>query len=201
VSTVVQFRPYFERRAAPPLVFVDMHQERLNDDVGFGGAQSAPIVAKCRLLLERARAEQWPVAFVRPAANRNGGRAAPQWIKGFEPKRSDMVFSRKAHSCYASPEFAGAMDTAGSVYALAGFLSEDTCLSTLMDASERSHSAGFVADAIATRRLPGLGATESRRAIVALASRYATVVTANQWIRVAGPSPLTQEPRHALPTA
>lgn len=68
---------------------------------------------------------------------------------------------------------------------VAGFSSENACLSTLMDASASGHCAGFVQDASATRPLPGYDAGESHRSVVAVASRFGTIVTAEHWITVA----------------
>lgn len=188
MSTVVRFEDYRKRRSPPPLVFLDMHREQLDDDIGFGTEQIEPVLARCRVLLDRARAERWPLAFMRPVVGTRGrqARSSPRWIEGFEPRRSDMVFDRLALSCYASVEFAEAMSAAGNVYVIAGFADEGTCLATLIDASQNNHSVGFIRDATATPPLPGYGAAESRRVVDALATRYATIITAEHWIKAAG---------------
>jgi nicotinamidase-related amidase len=195
VNVVVDFRRYRERRFVPPLVFVDMHVEKLDPRAAFGGAQA---LAKCRLLLARARADGWPVAFVRPPrrAARGGETRSPRWIEGFEPQRADMVFDRTAHSCYASPEFADAMQAAGGVFVLAGFSGGSTCLPTLIDASRNGHRVGFVCDATLSDPLPGFDAGESHRAVTALASTFATIVTAEQWIKAAQTTCRAQEACH-----
>ena len=55
MSEVVQFERYQSRRIAPPLVFVDMLREQLDGEEDFGRAQTEPVLAKCRFLLEEAR--------------------------------------------------------------------------------------------------------------------------------------------------
>jgi hypothetical protein len=48
---------------------------------------------------------------------------------------------------------------------------------------------GLVRDATATRPLPGYDAAESHRAVLAVSTRYATIVTAEHWIDVATGKP------------
>ena len=187
MSEVLQFEHYHQKwRPAPPLVFVDMLQGQLDCEEDFGREEIDPILAKCRLLLEEARERHWPVAFVRnapvPGAKLT---SALRWIEGFEPQRADMVFDRTGPSCYSNEAFADAMDSAGRVYVLAGFGAESSCLSTLMDAARNDHFVGLVRDASATRPLPGYDAAESHRAVLAVSTRYGTIVTAEHWIDVA----------------
>jgi nicotinamidase-related amidase len=187
MSEIVQFERYHNRRIAPPLVFVDMLREQLDGEEDFGRAQTEPVLAKCRFLLQEARARHWPVAFVRTATapSTRRGSSASIWIEGFEPRRADMVFDRTGPSCYSSEAFANAMDSAGRVYVLAGFCADSSCLTTLIDAAQNDHFVGLVRDASATRPLPGYDAAESHRAVLAVSSRYATIVTAEHWIDVA----------------
>lgn len=187
MSEVVQFDRYHTKRIAPPLVFVDMLREQLDSEEDFGRAQTEPVLAKCRFLLAEARERHWPVAFVRTATapSTRRGSGASMWIEGFEPRRADMVFDRTGPSCYSSESFANAMDSAGRVYVLAGFCADSSCLTTLIDAAQNDHFVGLVRDASATRPLPGYDAAESHRAVLAVSSRYATIVTAEHWIDVA----------------
>lgn len=178
MSKIIQFEQYQRLRCAPPLVFVDMLEDQLDGD-GFSEREIAPMLSKCRILLGEARARHWPVAFVRPPEVRPS-----RWIEGFEPQRSDMIFDRNGQSCYSSDEFAGAMDASGRVFVIAGFSTDSACLATLIEASQNSHFAGLVQDATATRPLPGYDAAESHRAVVAVASRHGTIVTAEHWIGV-----------------
>lgn len=183
MTQIIQFEQYQQKwRAAPPLVFVDMLEDQLDAEAGFGKGEIAPMLERCRLLLGEARARHWPVAFVRPAAEPSSRPA--RWIEGFEPKRSDMVFDRSGHSCYSSEEFADAMEASGRVFVIAGFSVESTCLATLMDAQQFDQFAGLVSDATVTRPLPGNDAQESHRAVTAVAGRFGTIVTAEHWIGV-----------------
>jgi len=176
MSQIIQFEQYQRLRCAPPLVFVDMLEDQL---AGLATHEAAPMLAKCRVLLDEARKRHWPVAFVRPPQQRPG-----RWIDGFEPHRSDMIFDRIGQSCYSSEEFAGAMDASGRVFVVAGFSTDSCCLATLIEASQNNHFAGLVEDATATRPLPGYDAAESHRAVMAVASRHGTIVTAEHWIGV-----------------
>lgn len=187
MSEVIEFEQYHRAKAAPPLIFVDMIEDQIEEEEGFGTREIAPVLAKLRLLLEQARDRHWPVAFVRPQASSPAafGRRPGRWIEGFEPRRSDMIFERSANSCYSSEQFASAMDGAGRVFVIAGFSVECACLATLMDAAQHDHFAGLVRDASATHPLPGCDAGESHRAVLAVAGRYATILTAEHWIDVA----------------
>jgi len=180
------FDNYHKRRMTPPLVLVDMFQSELELVAAGKTTQVIPALANCRWLLECARARNWPVAFVRPAPPSDLDEAQPsQWIEGFTPQRADMVFDRCGTSCYDSLEFAETIDGAGGVFVLAGFGSESTGLFTLIDASRRNHCAGLVSDASASRPLTGFDAADSHRAVVAIADRYGSIVTAEHWAAVA----------------
>ena len=195
MSEVIELEQY-RWRAAPPVVFVDMFQDQLKDEEGLGARELGPVIAKCRHLLVEARARHWPVAFVRPPRTMPAPRGrGPRWIEGFEPRRTDMVFDRTGPSCYSSEEFADAMDGAGRVFVLAGFSVESACLATLIDAAQNNHFVGLVRDASATRPLPGHDATQSHEAVVTVASRFGTIVTADHWIDVAAGTAESPQPR------
>ncbi|MBU6299258.1 MAG: isochorismatase family protein [Alphaproteobacteria bacterium] len=187
MNVVLDFRRYRERQFAPPLIFVDLQEEQPASAEMPRSEQATATISQCRRLLSHARAEGWPVAFTRLFRKGRAGAnsRSPRWISGFEPRRTDMLFDREALSCYASTEFADAMDAAGGAFALAGF-SDDACLSTLIDAARHGHHVGLVSDALASQPLPGFDPVESHRAITALASRYATVVTSERWIEASG---------------
>jgi hypothetical protein len=184
-STVIPFERYQRRSLVPPLVFVEMHQEHLTCGSNIA-CKVMSALANCRFLLNRARSEGWPVAFVTPFQRaRDRRRVNFRWIEGFTPQRSDMIFEPIAASCYSSTEFAEAMTDAGMRFMLAGFLGESVSLATLIDASIYGHHAGLIEDASSSRALPGCDPEESHRTVVAIASRYATIVTAERWLRIA----------------
>lgn len=198
-STVIpfeRFRPferYHQRRAVPPLVFVDMQEEQLaqsND----GSADPGSVLANCRALLSRARSEDWPVAFATAGQLENEQlRPSLHWIDGFTPRPSDMVFEPLAASCYTSSEFAEAMTAAGMQFVLAGFSGDGACLATLIDASAYGHRVGFIHDASASRPQSGQNALESHRAVVSIAGRYAALLTTQRWLETAQFIPFASE--------
>lgn len=195
MSVVIAFDRYHTRRRhVPPLVFVSMLERQLEPGPGFGSEQVAPVLARCRLLLEKARADAWPVAFVNP--HKNGRTKRYRWIDGFAPQRHDMVFEGCGPSCYTCPEFADTMTSWGNVFVVAGFWGEGACLMTLMEAPRYGHTAGFICDASATRPLPDCDADTSHRAVTAVAGRYATIVTAERWVDLAGSRQSELEPDH-----
>jgi nicotinamidase-related amidase len=197
VSCVIPFRRQRRQRSVPPLVFVDLHNDQLAETDEFRAAHFVQALDNCRLLLAHARREQWPIAFVAPlqSTGMRGSRRA-LWIPGFEPSRSDMVFHRSDASCYSSREFADAMSDAGSTFMLAGFSTEDACLATMIDAARMGQYVGLVTDASITRPLPGYSADDSHRFVVALAGRYAGLITARQWIEIAGTVRPDPEPEY-----
>jgi hypothetical protein len=187
-GVVIPFERLGERRPVPPLVFVELHNDQLADRSAFGDTQVARVLRNCRMLRDIARARGWPLGFLNPLPPRHETyrRAQAPWIEGFEPRRDDMVFERTDGSCYSSLEFADAIADLGSEFVLAGFSGDGACLATLIDAARHGHRASFIEDASATRPLDGFNAVESHRALVAIASRYATIVSTDYWIKVAG---------------
>lgn len=198
MSVVVPFRELQKRKLIPPLVFVDMHNNQVRETIEFRATHFVRALENCRLLLEHARLQRWQLAFVTPLhPGEQRKRETPWWVPGFEPSRNDMVFDRSDASCYSSREFADAITEVGGVFVLAGFSAEEACLSTMIDATRNGHHAGFVTDASVTRPLPGHSAEESHRAVIALASRYATLTSTQRWIEIAGTTNSDLEPDHA----
>jgi nicotinamidase-related amidase len=186
-----------QRRLVPPLVFIDLHGDQMAETIKRRAKYFVRALENCRLLLEHARSRRWQLAFVTPLHSKGRRRrGTPLWVPGFEPSRNDMVFDRNDESCYSSREFADAIGDAGNAFVLAGFSTEKACLLTMIDASRNGHRVGFVIDASATRPLPGYSAEESHRAVIALASRYATLTTARRWIEVAGTIRSDLEPHY-----
>ena len=154
VTRLVDFR---DRFATPTLVLVDLRVEYSES----GGVEpdrdelSATLDA-CRNVLACARRRNMPVAFVRhmpPLPSFLATHACPAWIRGIEPRRSDMVFERSQPSCYASSEFAQ-MAARSSGLVLAGLFGETACLATLIDAFHRNHHFTYLTDASCSRRTP-----------------------------------------------
>jgi nicotinamidase-related amidase len=200
VSEIVSFSAYCKRRPVPPLIFVELHNDQLADRSAFGDEQVAHVLRNCRMLRDTARSRGWPLGFMSPLPSRHRSyrRAQAPWIEGFEPRRDDMVFERTDGSCYTSREFADAITDLGSEFALAGFSGEGACLATLIDAARHGHRVSFIEDASTTRPLDGFNAVESHRALVAIASRHATIVSTAFWVKVAGTIHLAPELQHGV---
>jgi nicotinamidase-related amidase len=177
MSNMVDLRSFRDQRATPILILLDLHEG--HDEV----PEMAPMLEKCRILLARAREAEWSIGFVRPICFFDDGRArSPRWLQGFEPRRADMVFDRHRPSCYASANFADAITSGGSTFALAGFFGNIAGLSTLSDAFHHGHRVTFLFDACASVPLPGFAHEESQRALAALAGNYGYSATAASWI-------------------
>jgi nicotinamidase-related amidase len=186
VNTIVDFRSYTTARGVPILVFVDMQKEYLATPRLMAIPEIADALANCRRLLDHARANGLPIAFVRwldrsgPFFNQSTPFAG--WIDAFEPQRNEMIFERKRPSCYSSEGFAQFMDQGGKDVVLAGFAGESACLSTLVDAFHRGHHLTYVTDASASHRLVEMTADQVHSAITRISSLYGDVTKTEIWI-------------------
>ncbi len=136
-------------------------------------------VENCQLALSFARRAGIPVAFVR--------RQYPwlttcqPWLAGFMPSRSEMVFERSHHSCYASDAFAQMADVAGAL-AFAGFFSESTAVATTMDALRRGGRVTFLRDASWSDTYSSPSPDEIHRAATTVISTIGEICTTDAWI-------------------
>lgn len=195
MSVVIPFERFLRRTTVPPLLFVEMFEYQLEGPLPRRAEEVQSALAKSRMLLDYARAEGWPVGFTisLSRANRSKG-VGLGWIEGFQPRRGDMVFETSGDSCYSSAEFAEAITSTGNCFVLAGFSGERVCLATLIDARRIGHRAGLIEDAICVRPMHGLDMGESHRALVAIASNHAIVLTAGEWLRFGGTPQTNLEP-------
>jgi nicotinamidase-related amidase len=138
-------RSFANARALPVIVFVDPCHHRLTNRRGLGHGEIAGVLANCRAALLHARRMGMAVAFVRDGVNPRTG-SNFDWIKGFEPERSDMIFERRARSCYANPYFEEIARTSGELV-LAGFPGPGGCLSIAADAVRAGTRITFLEDA------------------------------------------------------
>ena len=104
------------------------------------------------------------------------------WIPGFEPLTSEMVFERSKPSCYANREFAHAMTEGGGHFVLAGFSGEAGCLATAVDAFHRGHRVTYLADASASLGLDQIAAPTVHETVTQLIGLYGDVTTTRSWI-------------------
>jgi nicotinamidase-related amidase len=104
------------------------------------------------------------------------------WIAGFEPLTSEMVFERSKPSCYANREFAHAMTEGGGHFVLAGFAGEAGCLATAVEAFHRGHRVTYLSDASASHGLNQIAAASVHKTVVELIGLYGDVTTTANWI-------------------
>lgn len=168
---------------APTVVLVDLQEATLAQARGRASRLAEKALGNCRLVLDRARAIGMPIAFVR---RRPRGLAVLEgrrnWIEGFEPRRSDMIFERDRSSCYASPEFEQVIRDGGCHFVLAGLAAESGCLATLVEAFHRGHRAILLRDAAASSPVGRFDADEAHDLVVELVRGYARVMETQTWI-------------------
>src|SRR5262249_20800484 len=183
MAAVIDFLEFKSQSVTPTLVLVGLHQYL--DGGGDFGAYGG-MLANCRALLAQARAHSLPIAHVRSINPKSASDRLryPQWIAGFEPVRSDMVFDLLQPSCYSNPEFSRAMEYSNGNFAIAGMFGETTCLSTAIDAHHRNHHFTYIADATACRSGGGVPAQQFHGAVVQLMSVYGTVTDGSRWTRL-----------------
>jgi len=183
VSSMADFRG---RAATPILVLVDLH-------VDFPApAKRAPerellssALLRCRAALDHARKTGMLVAFVRhmpPLQSFLSPHECPPWLRGLEPRRSDMIFERALPSCYASSQFAQ-MASRNPEMALMGLFGETSCLATLIDAHHRSHHITYLADASCSRGNDRLSAEAMHRCVTDLCAAYGPVSSVQHWMQ------------------
>jgi nicotinamidase-related amidase len=189
--SIINFRAYANPRTVPTLVLLDLQQEYIAEPraLALEGAKAA--LEQCRLALTHARANGFPVAFMRwidnaPFFNPNSRFA--RWIEGFEPHGCDMIFERNRPSCYAAREFVEFMGRSGQPFVLAGFAGETACLSTAVDAFHRSHSFTFLADASASHRLDNTDAASAHSAVADIIRLYGEVLDTKSWVDATQPA-------------
>lgn len=185
MKNVINLRAYANIPHIPTLVLLDLQQEYVASPRLFSIPRLDPALKNCSVVLAYARRLGIPVAFLRMMGSSpffNPVLSYSQWIHGFEPLTSEMVFERIKPSCYASPEFANAMAACGGQFVLAGFSGEGACLATALEAFHRGHRVTFLSDASASRALAGIDATRVHETVVQLIGLYADVTTARGWI-------------------
>jgi nicotinamidase-related amidase len=183
--SIVNFRAYANPRAIPTLVLVDLQQEYIATPRALALEDAPAALERCRYALDHARANGFPVAYMRwidnaPFFNPNSRFA--RWIEGFEPHGSDMIFERNRPSCYSSREFADIMGRSGQPFVLAGFAGETACLSTAIDAFHRGHNFTFLHDASASHALEHVPAEDAHRTVVDIVRLYGEVSDTQGWI-------------------
>ena len=185
MGAVLRMADFTHPYATPTLVLVDLHlafprpgeEEPDRDDL-------SRVLEVCRGLLAYARAKEMPVAFVRrmpPLPSFLATHVYPAWIRGIEPRRSDMIFERDMPSCYASLEFAQ-MAQRSPHLVLAGLYGETACLSTLIDAHHRNHHITYLTDASCSRGHGEISPADMHGSVVNLGSLYGRLAKTQDWM-------------------
>lgn len=182
---VVDLRAFTNSIAVPIVVFVDLQQEYLAAPRALAFPDVSEQLTNCREILTHARTLGLPIAFTRwlgKSSFFNVATPFSQWIEGFEPHKSEMVFERSQPSCYSSQHFADVVSNGGGNLVIAGFAGEAACLSTAVDAFHRGHNLVFVADASASHALDDIPAREVHGVVTRLVKIYGSVTTTRSWI-------------------
>ncbi len=180
----VDLRSYIDSRGLPVLVLVDLQQEYIASPRRLALPHIAEALVQCRSALSHARDIGLPVAFIRWLGKStffNSASRFVDWIEGFEPLHTEMVFERAKPSCYASSSFAKMIDQSGGHFVVAGFAGEAACLSTAVDAFHRGHHMTYLSDASTSHPLNEISASETHRLISLVISLYANVVETAAW--------------------
>jgi len=185
MKNVVNLRSYANVELIPTLVLLDLQQEYIASPRLYSIPQAERALENCRLALTHARRIGLPVAFLRMIGRSpffNPMLSYSNWIPGFEPLTSEMVFERSKPSCYANREFAHAMTEGGGHFVLAGFSGEAGCLATAVEAFHQGHRVTYLADASASLGLNQIPASTVHETVAQLISLYGAVTTTRDWI-------------------
>ena len=185
MRNVVNLRSYAIASPIPTLVLMDLQQEYIASPRLFSIPGAEKALENCRLALSHSRRVGLPVAFLRMIGRSpffNPVLSYSNWIPGFEPLTSEMVFERSKPSCYANREFAHAMTEGGGHFVLAGFSGEAGCLATAVEAFHHGHRVTYLADASASLALNQIPAPTVHETVAQLIGLYGEVTTTQDWI-------------------
>jgi nicotinamidase-related amidase len=185
MKNVVNLRSYAYEASIPTLVLLDLQQEYVASPRLYSIPQAEKALENCRLALAHSRRVGLPVAFLRMIGRSpffNPALSYSNWIPGFEPLTTEMVFERSKPSCYANREFAHAMTEGGGHFVLAGFSGEAGCLATAVEAFHQDHHVTYLADASASLGLGQIPASTVHETVAQLIGLYGEVTTTRDWI-------------------
>ena len=185
MKNVVNLRSYAYEASIPTLVLLDLQQEYIASPRLYSIPQAEKALENCRLALAHSRRVGLPVAFLRMIGRSpffNPALSYSNWIPGFEPLTTEMVFERSKPSCYANREFAHAMTEGGGHFVLAGFSGEAGCLATAVEAFHQGHRVTYLADASASLGLGQIPASTVHDTVAQLIGLYGEVTTTRDWI-------------------
>jgi hypothetical protein len=183
VASVISILDHKRQVEQSVLILVGLHE---SDFSVLGQMSLKSVLSGCEKILSQARASRMSVAFVRcmpPTALISEPRTYPAWLKGFEPKRNDMIFDITRASCYSNIEFAQAMEYSGGNFTIAGLFAETACLATAIDAHHRCHNFTYLSDASACRNNGAIPAATFHDAVSQVMSVYGKVMEGEKWSR------------------
>jgi len=172
------------RHASVIVAFADFQREYVAAGRAFAISDPNAALARSRRWLETARTMMLPIAHFRQY--RSGtyfNRAAPfaDWIEGFRPRTDEILYERSLPSCYADSGFSDfTTHIADPLIILAGLSADQVGLATAVEASSRGHRVIFVSDCSATPSLGRLSEADAHRAVSAIVSSYADVLSLDQ---------------------
>lgn len=183
---VVPFLPASRVHAGCLVLFADLQMEYVTAGRAYAVTAAERCLENCRELLHLARQLRLPIAHFRQLRSEsyfNRASRFSQWIDGFRPLPSEIVYERAAPSCYSNAEFGGFIDSiTNPTIILAGLSGDQACLSTAIDASHRKDRLIFVSDCSATPSLGGLGEDQSHEAVCQIVARYSDVMTLRETV-------------------
>lgn len=139
----------------PTLVLVDLQREYISPGRPFYLVGISPSLNNCRILLDHARLNHWPIVHVQHVQDGPvfSGEYA-HFIEGFEPKTNEAVFVKSQISPYTNEAFKETMISAGeNEILIAGYGSTMCCLSTIISGGAFGLRHSFVHDASWARAL------------------------------------------------
>ncbi|QPC41904.1 isochorismatase family protein [Kaustia mangrovi] len=182
---VEEDRGFIRPQTAPLLVMVDMQREYVEEGRPLYLHEIDGSLARCKALLDTARARNWDVAHVfwrcsGPLFNPR----TPYWeaIDGFHARAtSEKVFFKSEPSAYSSETFARMMaDRQPAVTYLAGYQGTLACLWTMVDAHERGHDMVFVGDGSHSAATDAAGEAQTHSTLVEIVRQFADVVSVQE---------------------
>lgn len=187
MNYLIKQRAYTQPTAIPTLVLVDLQREYLARPRGLAIPEIDAAIENCAAALACARSIGLPVAHVRRTGGATFFNAATpysDWIEGFVPLASEMVFERTQPSCYSSERFSQVMGRGEANFVLAGFAGETACIATVIEAFHRSHNVTYLNDASGSHGLEGFDAPSLHKMVGCLADLYGTTMSTRQWIQL-----------------
>ncbi len=182
--TLIEFPRKRRNSGALLLVLLDLQEEYVCEDRPYVIPGVSACLDNCRRLLASARDVGLPVAHFRQLRRGpffNEDMRYSRWIEGFTPNTSEMVYERAMPSCFHSGVFANFMSSIEDpVLLIAGLSADRACLSSIIDAAHRRHTAFFISDASATPPISRWPQELSHAFTTDLISQFCHVMTTSE---------------------